>query len=377
MCRYFLLLVLVSCVAVGLFAQEQPKQPPGPPDTPAKEEPQNSPQPKIHLKDGSILVGKIKLDSIKVTTDFGVLTVPKDYLIGIKVGENDDEVQTDKFTIKGKVEIDLFEVTTKSGALKIPKKDIKFIAFSEKFLSDTFTNSIGIKFVKIEAGEFMMGSPENEKDRQSDETQHKVKITKPFYIQTTEVTQAQWKAVMGNNPSYFQGPARAAAGGDDLPVEKVSWDDAQEFIKKLNSKEGKNVYRLPTEAEWEYACRAGSTTRFCYGDDESKLRDYAWYQDNSDSKTHPVGTKLPNAWGLYDMHGNVLEWCNDSYDAGYYTSSPANDPQGPTSGEGRVLRGGSWNSVVALFFRSASRGGDHRSYRLSKVYGFRLARSSE
>jgi formylglycine-generating enzyme required for sulfatase activity len=234
-------------------------------------------------------------------------------------------------------------------------------------LETAITNSIGMKFVLIQAGEFQMGSPDNEKDRQSDEgPQHKVKITKPFYMQTTEVTQAQWKAVMGNNPSNFK--------GDDLPVERVCWEDAQEFIKKLSTKEGLK-YRLPTEAEWEYSCRAGSTTRFCFGDDESKLGDYAWYDKNSGNKTHPVGTKKPNAWGLYDMHGNVWEWCQDWYDENYYKNSPAEDPQGPANGEFRVLRGGCWYNYVRLC-RSAYRLRDVPSLRFY-YDGCRLARSSE
>jgi formylglycine-generating enzyme required for sulfatase activity len=233
-------------------------------------------------------------------------------------------------------------------------------------LETAITNSIGMKFVLIQAGEFTMGSSENEKDHQADETQHKVKITKPFYMQTTEVTQAQWKAVVGNNPSHFK--------GDDLPVEQLSWDDAQEFLKKLSVKE--NVkYRLPTEAEWEYACRAGSTTRFCFGDDDSKLVEYAWYSNNSDRKTHDVGTKKPNAWGLYDMHGNVREWCNDWYDENYYKNRPAEDPQGPASGVSRVLRGGDW-PYGSRRCRSAYRRRYGPSFHGVSV-GFRAARSSE
>jgi formylglycine-generating enzyme required for sulfatase activity len=201
-----------------------------------------------------------------------------------------------------------------------------------------------------------MGSPESEADRDSDETRHKVKITKSFYMQTTEVTQAQWKAMMGmgNNPSGFS--------GDNLPVECVSWDDAQEFIKKLNAKENLAgwTYRLPTEAEWEYACRDGSTTRFCFGDNEGGLDNYCWYDNNSNKQTHPVGTKKPNAWGLYDMHGNVWEWCADWY--GDYASSPVSDPKGSASGACRVLRGGGW-CFSALGCRSASR------YGSSPVYG--------
>jgi len=202
--------------------------------------------------------------------------------------------------------------------------------------SNIATNSIGMKLIYIPPGEFMMGSPDSEKDRHSDEgPQHRVRISKGFYMSVTEVTQAQCKAVMGSNPSSFQ--------GDDLPVEQASWNDAIEFCNKLSQKEGKG-YRLPTEAEWEYACRAGSTTRFYFGDGDSQLSHYAWYDVNSGSKTHRVGKKKPNAFGLYDMHGNVLEWCSDWYDAGYYSQSPGDDPKGPSTGQYRVFRGGRWGS---------------------------------
>ena len=167
---------------------------------------------------------------------------------------------------------------------------------------------------------------------------------------------------MGKNPSGFQ-------KGDEYPVETVSWDEVQEFIKRLNEKTRKN-YRLPTEAEWEYAARAGSTTRYPCGDDEGCLDAIAWYDANADYTTHPVGKKLPNAWGLYDMIGNVWEWCNDWYDEKYYKNSPSNDPKGPKAGSGRVIRGGSWG---------VSAGGCRSSYRSicdpSRAYdylGFRL-----
>ncbi len=204
-----------------------------------------------------------------------------------------------------------------------------------------FENSVGMEFVLIPAGEFMMGSPEGEGDY-DERPQHKVIITRPFYMQTTPVTQAQWKKVIGRkflrrtkNPSYFK--------GDDLPVERVSWKDAQRFLEKLNQKEQKGRYRLPTEAEWEYACRAGSATKYSFGNDEGRLGEYAWYDKNSGGKTHPVGQKKPNAWGLYDMHGNVWEWCSDWYDKDYYRNSPSRNPKGPTNGRYRVLRGGSWS----------------------------------
>ena len=203
------------------------------------------------------------------------------------------------------------------------------------------TNSVGMTFVRIPAGSFMMGSDNGDSD---EKPVHRVKISRSFYIQTTEVTQAQWKAVMGNNPSRFK--------GDNLPVERVSWNDAQEFIKRLNRKEGGSKYRLPTEAEWEYAARAGSTGAYCFGDDKSRLGDYAWYISNSGNKTHRVGAKKPNRWGLYDMHGNVWEWVQDRF--GSYSSSPSTDPSGPSSGTDRVDRGGGW-SASAGHCRSANR----------------------
>ena len=206
---------------------------------------------------------------------------------------------------------------------------------------------VKLDLVLIPAGEFTIGSPQSEKERSSNEgPQHLVRLTKPFYMGVTEVTQAQWKAVMESNPSNFM--------GDDLPVETVSWDDAVEFCRKLSDKEGRD-YRLPTEAEWEYACRAGSTARFCFGDSKSSLGDYAWYSNNSGGKTHPVKSKKLNAFGLYDMHGNVWEWCSDWYGSGYYSKTPASDPQGPSTGRSRVVRGGSWY-YAPRYCRSANRG---------------------
>ncbi len=174
----------------------------------------------------------------------------------------------------------------------------------------------------IPAGEFTMGSPRSEKGRGDNEHQHRVRVTKPFYLSVYEVTQAEYEKVMGANPSYFKGANR--------PVNEVSWDDATEFCKRLSAKEGK-TYRLPTEAEWEYACRAGTATQYSFGGDGAKLGDRAWYRRNSDDNLHPVGEKKPNAWGLHDMHGNAREWCQDRYDLEYYWESPVDDPQGPSS----------------------------------------------
>jgi formylglycine-generating enzyme required for sulfatase activity len=210
-------------------------------------------------------------------------------------------------------------------------------------LSLDLGGGVKMDFVLIRPGSFMMGSEKGDDEKPV----HKVTITRPFYMGVYKVTQAQWKAVIGDNPSSFK--------GDDLPVEQVSWEDCQRFVAKLKEKAGQGmICRLPTEAEWEYACRAGTKTEYCFGDDEGGLGEYAWYRANSEGKTRPVGQKKPNAWGLYDMHGNVWEWCEDGYSAGYYAKSPEADPKGPSTTAYRVLRGASWGSS-ANDLRSASR----------------------
>jgi formylglycine-generating enzyme required for sulfatase activity len=195
-----------------------------------------------------------------------------------------------------------------------------------------------MEFVWCPPGEFMMGSPPNEERRFANESQHKVVLTQGFWLGKCEVTQDQWRAVMGSNPSHFE-------GSGSLPVDSVIWDDCQGFISKLNERTG-NTFRLPTESEWEYACRAGSSTVYCFGNDASGLDAYAWhgYTDgtpgNSDDKTHEVGGKKPNAWGLCDVHGNVQELCQDWM--GKYPADTVTDPKGVASGRGRVARGGSY-----------------------------------
>ena len=196
----------------------------------------------------------------------------------------------------------------------------------------TWRNSLGMEFVLIPAGAFLMGAVDGESEERP---VHMVQISQPFYLGTYSVTQAQWQSITGENPSRFAGHA-------NRPVEQVSWDDAQRFIQWLQRREPAVTYRLPTEAEWEYACRAGSTTAYSFGDDPQRLKEYAWYSDNSGGQTHDVGQLQPNAWGLCDMHGNVWEWVQDWYDADYYQHSPTVDPQGPASGSDRVIRGGSW-----------------------------------
>ena len=217
-----------------------------------------------------------------------------------------------------------------------------------------------------------MGSPSSEVDRSSDETQHQVTVS-DFHIGKYEVTQALWKAVMDNNPSNFK--------GDELPVEEVSWNDVQEFLQKLNAKTGK-TYRLPTEAEWEYACRAGTTTPFNTGNNlttsQANYDGNYPYNNNAEgeyrNKTMPVGSFPPNTWGLYDMHGNVWEWCSDWYGADYSNSnSPQTNPAGPSSGSFRVFHGGSWYSY-AQYCRAAYRSSDAPGRR-TDIIGFRLCSS--
>jgi formylglycine-generating enzyme required for sulfatase activity len=242
-----------------------------------------------------------------------------------------------------------------------------------------YTNSIGMTLVCIESGMFTMGSA-----RDSDAIPHEVRITRPFFLGAHQVTQGQYQEVMGKNWSRFKGSA-------DLPVEKVTWFDAVEFCNKLSTREKRspcyridgtkvelvagNGYRLPTEAEWEYACRAGSTGEYPFDGDESGLGKYAWYDRNSDEKTHPVGQKEPNAWGLYDMLGNVWEWCWDWYDADYYKKSPTEDPSGASSASCRVIRGGCWSNVAWLC-RPAIRSRDAPEIRDSYL-GFRVAAVQE
>lgn len=227
---------------------------------------------------------------------------------------------------------------------------------------ETITNSIGMTFKLIKPGSFMMGSPRNEAKREIDEVLHKVTLTKGFYIQTTEVTQAQWAALMKNNPSFFY------ECGHECPVESVSWSDVHKFINQLNEKEYGRRYRLPTEAEWEYAARAGTSTAYSFGKDSNKLKDYAWYNGNAD-KIQPVAGKKPNAWGLYDMYGNVWEWCQDWY--GDYLLEDVEEPWGPSDGLYRVKRGGSWVRNASRC-RSAFRDGFKPGFRYYDL-GFRLA----
>ncbi|MBF0101303.1 MAG: formylglycine-generating enzyme family protein [Desulfobacterales bacterium] len=263
--------------------------------------------------------------------------------------------------------------------------------FSRNAMSDSFVNALKMKFVYINAGSFWMGSPESELGHQPDELLHQVTITHGFYISTTEVTQKQWIRLMGFNPSTF------TKCGNKCPVENVSWHECIEFIAKLNKLEKTNSYRLPTEAEWEYAARADTRTAIANGEISYQfceidplLNKIAWYCGNSGEQeptgnllSHPVAQKIPNAWGIYDMHGNVHEWCQDSCDwkhvwsreTGPVTMTYQQNIVDPleTKGSRRIFRGGSWNQS-ARYSRSASRSYFHPNTRRNNI-GFRIVKT--
>jgi formylglycine-generating enzyme required for sulfatase activity len=267
---------------------------------------------------------------------------------------------------------------------KTPKKSTERSRKAAK-RAKRITNSIGMHFMLVPAGEFLMGSPAWDRDGEPDERpQRRVRITSPFFLGIYEVTQREYQLVIGANPSSEQ-------LSPQQPVEMVSWFDAVQFCNRLSAREnlpayyeisgetvtirGDNGYRLPTEAEWEYACRAGSTTKWSFGDDVQQLGLYAWFKGNSGSNSHPVGEKAPNAFGLYDMHGHMWEWCWDRYEKDYYQHGPADNPQGPSSGSVRVQRGGDgWNNDPPRL-RSAHRNHQLPSLRFRDL-GFRVARTS-
>jgi formylglycine-generating enzyme required for sulfatase activity len=202
---------------------------------------------------------------------------------------------------------------------------------AEKEITLDLGDGANMELVLIPTGSFMMGDADGQPD---EKPVHKVTITRPFYLGKYHVTQRQWLALMVSNPSDFKGA--------QLPVENVLWEDVRVFLRKLDAKFVATGMRfdLPTEAQWEYACRAGGTTKFSFGDTESQLTDYGWFKDNAGGQTHPVGQKRPNAWGLYDMHGNVCQWCSDWYVNNYYQRSPAADPTGAEFSYHHVTRGG-------------------------------------
>jgi formylglycine-generating enzyme required for sulfatase activity len=300
---------------------------------------------RLTLRDGSLLVGRLTPTTLLVVTRFGELQIPSVMLKAIRAAPAvvvasapaDPESAQAASTSRAPA-----EVSSLGGA--------------------TFVNSLGMAFVLIPAGEFMMGSDDGDYD---EKPVHKVSISQPFYLGKYEVTQGQWQAVTGSNPSHF-------TGDPNLPVEQVSWEEVQTFVQKLNAREGVAAYRLPTEAEWEYAARARATTAYGFGNHASKLGGYAWYGENAGGKTHPVGGSKPNAWGLYDIHGNVWEWVQDWY--GPYDMDIATDPQGSSTGWYRVYRGGGWGTFAGNC-RSSDRNFDTPDTRLAGL-GFRLLRKA-
>lgn len=228
--------------------------------------------------------------------------------------------------------------------------------------STIFVNSIGMEFRRIPAGTFEMGSAHGQEDELPT---HEVKITEPFYMGANEVTQAQWRIIMDGNPSRFRGPYR--------PVDSVSWHQVHVFIDRLNQKENADLYRLPTEAEWEYAARGGTNTPFYFGEAQDSISNHAWYSSNSDERSHRVGRKHSNPFGIHDIYGNVWEWVRDAYSPNYYAHSDRVNPvnTGPVTAL-RVIRGGGWFGVVSSL-RSANRGWAQPDSRDSQL-GFRIVR---
>ena len=277
-----------------------------------------------------------------------------------------DDINAPDFALTARAYIERYKQVPEAGVwvaqaegLLSKLRDLDAARATQREAGKSWMNSLGMEFVWIPAGNFLMGSPMREQVRYRDERPHEVRISEGYWMKKHEVTQGEWVAVMGTNPSHFSGC------GPRCPVESVSWDDTQEFSRRLNSRESGRgyVYRLPTEAEWEYGARAG-TTGARYGE----LDVIAWY---GAKKTHPVGLKRANAWGLHDMLGNVWEWVGDWY--GVYPSVPVTDPGGAESGWSRVDRGGSWGNN-ARFVRSAARNSHPPGSRFSSI-GFRLVRT--
>ena len=287
-----------------------------------------------------------------------------------KAGQKPDPLSWDRLVIRTNYDVKEDPQTRQIDNLVV--SSISTSGTPQSFAkAGTVATFADMNFVWCPPGTFQMGSPDTEEGRIDTETPHMVTLSQGFWMGQTEVTQEQYQKVMGTNPSTFK--------GDKRPVETVSWDDAVKFCKTLTETGHKDgwlskdeVIRLPTEAEWEYARRAGTTTAYSFVGSDAQIEDYAWYVRNSDNTTHPVSEKKPNAWGLYDMHGNVSEWCQDWY--GNYLSDPVTDPAGSSSGSDRVMRGGNWH-LISDYCRSARRGRHSPGLR-DNGFGFRVLRSS-
>ncbi len=350
------------------------------------------------MSNGDLLTGQATSPSLKIQTDYGEIPVgfaeiktvemqggnnvtaiikksngdtmrgsllTDEMTLNLDVGSKAEAVYKDKFS-RIYVADGVRQVAELFGSLAPMQGESDGAAFASPSLEGrSFVNSLGMKFQLIPAGAFAMGS---EDGGSGEKPVHEVEISKPLYMGVYEVTQAEYEAVTGQNPGNFK--------GTNNPVENVSWNEAVSFCAKLEEKEkaaGKlpagHEYRLPTEAEWEYACRAGGKGKWCFGDDESQLTKYAWFTVNSESKTHPVGLKRANAWGLHDMHGNVWEWCKDWF--GDYSPGKAKDPCNNASGSIRVFRGGSWSNAAGDC-QSADRGAYDGPSNQSDYRGFRV-----
>ncbi len=308
---------------------------------------------RVHRLVTSLLRARFLLTAVMIyATDFRLTCFPWLWSDDCRIGSRSSQVRLT-------VAVLLPEVKPPSGDNEARQRVEKLLETARPAVpeeKELVTNSIGTKLKLIPAGSFLMGATSDDHEADKDEKpQHKVTITKPFYLGVYEVTQYEYRQVMKDNPSKFK-------DSELLPVEQVSWLDAVRFCNKLSERErrkphyeieddsvtilGGNGYRLPTEAEWEYACRAPhspeTATKHPFGDSDADLSSFAWFHANSENKTHPVGQKKPNRWGLYDMQGNVWEWCQDRYSADYYTFAPENDPPGPAQASSRVYRGGGW-----------------------------------
>ncbi|MCX7885763.1 MAG: formylglycine-generating enzyme family protein [Verrucomicrobiae bacterium] len=264
----------------------------------------------------------------------------------------------DKYTAEGLL-VELGELLPNDPRIADYRRRVRALPGADRFVTITVGGSVTLELVLVPPGKFVMGS--NRTD--SEKPLRTVQIAKSFYLGKYEVTQQQWETLMGSNPSYFKGPKN--------PVDQVTWDECQLFVAKLNEKDNRFTFRLPSEAEWEYACRAGSTNDFCHGNSESALLEYAWFIANETGTSQPVGRKKPNAWGFYDMHGNVWEWCQDIYHPSYDNAPADGSARLDGATTNRVLRGGSWYST-AFAVRSANRGRAPPTFR-GVVYGFRVA----
>ncbi|MCP3941326.1 MAG: formylglycine-generating enzyme family protein [Desulfobacteraceae bacterium] len=347
------------------------------------------------MNNGDTLTGKLENNTLEFETEYGNIPIPisditqlvfpEDFSSDVTlIKQNGDKVtgklKTMTFTlllnldtsIQNIYQDKIAKIVTRVSGLKafhkyeFTKKHKKNKLEKQLLTKKEFKNVLGMDFKRIRPGSFLMGSPKSESGRNQFETRHLVTLDHPFFIQTTQVTQKQWKELMGSNPSQYK--------GDQRPVENVSWFDAQLFIEKLNELDKTLDYRLPTEAEWEYAARAGSKTAYYFGNSSKNLGSHAWFEENSDERTHYVAKKKPNPWGLYDMYGNVWEWCLDKgrWDKGVITNTYNNNINNPVSdiGEDRINRGGSFR-FHQRFCRSSSRYCNAPGSKHSSI-GFRL-----